>query len=91
MISQSRLFIGPDSGLVHLACGVDTPVVAIFGPGNAKKWAPRGGKHAVMSLKCECSPCTLFGYTVPTCQGRYPCMKKITGEMICREVDRFLN
>ena len=77
LIQQSTLFVGPDSGLMHLACAVDVPVVAIFGPGNRAKWGPRGSKHRVISLDLPCSPCTDFGYTIPTCKGSYQCMKDI--------------
>lgn len=85
LIQQSRLFIGPDSGLMHLACAVGTPVAAIFGPGNLKKWGPRGERHHIITATVSCSPCTLFGYTVPVCAGIYPCLSKINLEQI-REI-----
>ena len=75
LIQQSSLFIGPDSGLMHLACAVDVPVIAIFGPGNLAKWGPKGEKHKVITENVPCAPCTRFGYTVPTCKGSYHCMK----------------
>ncbi len=74
LIQRSRTFIGPDSGLMHVACGVGTPVVAVFGPGNLKKWQPKGRQHKVLSEHVPCSPCTRFGYTVPTCHGSYHCI-----------------
>jgi len=77
LIQQSSLFIGPDSGLMHLACALDVPVVGIFGPGNLAKWGPKGKKHKVITENAICSPCTRFGYTLPTCKGSYHCMKNI--------------
>ncbi len=77
LIKCSQFFIGPDSGIMHLACAVATPVTAIFGPGNVKKWGPQGDKDKIISLDVECSPCTRFGYTVPTCHRNFYCMKKI--------------
>lgn len=77
LIKQSQLFVGPDSGLMHLACAVGTPVIGIFGPGNLKKWIPRGEAHIVVTENVACSPCTQFGYTVPTCHGSYHCMRNI--------------
>ncbi len=82
LIQRSRLFIGTDSGLLHLACAVGTPTVAIFGPGNLKKWAPQGPKHTIVTENVECSPCTRFGYTVPTCEGSYHCMRGIKMEFM---------
>lgn len=77
LIKNSSLFIGPDSGIMHLAGAVGTPVIAVFGPGNLKKWSPHGHKDKIITLDVECSPCTRFGYTVPTCQGIYKCMRNI--------------
>lgn len=77
LIHQGRLFIGPDSGLMHLACAVGTPVVAIFGPGNANKWAPRAEPHTTVSPGLSCEPCTTFGYTLPSCRGAYSCNRQI--------------
>jgi ADP-heptose:LPS heptosyltransferase len=77
LIQRSSLFIGPDSGFLHLACAINTPVIGIFGPGNLVKWAPKGEKHRVITENAACSPCTRFGYTLPTCNGSYHCMKNI--------------
>ncbi|MDE2223061.1 MAG: glycosyltransferase family 9 protein [Candidatus Omnitrophica bacterium] len=77
LIQQARKFIGPDSGLMHLACAVGTPVAAIFGPGNLAKWGPRGSRHKVITLDVPCAPCTRFGYTLPTCNGSYHCVRNI--------------
>ena len=82
LIKKSKLFVGPDSGLMHLACAVGTPVIGIFGPGNLKKWEPIGKNHSVITENVECSPCTLFGYTIPTCQGSFHCMRNIKLEKI---------
>ncbi len=40
LISHARLFIGPDTGVTHLASATGTPTVAVFGPTNPVKWAP---------------------------------------------------
>lgn len=88
LIKRSKVFVGPDSGLMHLACAVGTPVIGIFGPGNLKKWAPRGKDHVVITENVECSPCTRFGYTVPTCRGRYMCMREINIKKIFLAIDQ---
>lgn len=41
-LARARLFIGNDSGITHLAAAVGTPVVALFGPTEPARWAPRG-------------------------------------------------
>ena len=77
LIKRSQKFIGPDSGLMHLACAAGTPVIAVFGPGNLNKWKPQGLQHKIISNHVPCSPCTRFGYTVTTCHKTYICVRDI--------------
>lgn len=77
LIQRTKKFIGPDSGLMHLACAVGTPVVTVFGPGHLQKWAPQGKVHQIITANAPCSPCTKFGYFIPTCHGSFHCMRKI--------------
>ncbi|MDP8266587.1 MAG: glycosyltransferase family 9 protein [Candidatus Aceula meridiana] len=90
LIRNSKLFIGSDSGIMHLACAVGTPVQAIFGPGNKNKWGPQGEKHLIVSKGLECSPCTVFGYTNPTCKRKYLCMQDIDMKQFFDSIKRIL-
>lgn len=87
LIKNSQLFIGPDSGIMHLACAVATPTIAIFGPGNVKKWGPQGERDKIISLYVECSPCTRFGYTVPTCKRSYQCIINSNFDKILKKLN----
>lgn len=40
VIQAADLYIGADSGVMHIAELVGTPIVAIFGPSNADAWHP---------------------------------------------------
>ena len=40
LISNANFFIGPDTGITHLAAATGTPTIALFGPTDPKKWAP---------------------------------------------------
>ena len=40
IISKAKLYIGPDTGITHLAAATGIPVLALFGPTNPVKWAP---------------------------------------------------
>jgi heptosyltransferase-3 len=42
------LFITPDTGAMHVAAAVGTPVVAIFLHSDPVKYGPRGGRHRVL-------------------------------------------
>ena len=88
LIERSRLFIGTDSGLMHVACAVGgTPVIAVFGPGNIPKWQPKGKEHSIISKYLFCSPCTRFGYTVPTCKGGFQCMRDLDMKELVKVID----
>jgi ADP-heptose:LPS heptosyltransferase len=41
-LARSRIYIGNDSGVTHLAAAAGTRVVALFGPTDPAVWAPRG-------------------------------------------------
>ena len=81
VLSRSRLFIGTDAGLMHLAYAVGTPVVALFGAGIEAKWAPRGARHRVLNRHLPCSPCTQFGYT-PRCPIGVRCLREISVDAV---------
>ena len=40
LLKRCDLFIGNDSGVMHVAAAVGTKVVAVFGPSNDRAWAP---------------------------------------------------
>ena len=60
LIEQCTLFISNDSGLMHMAAAVKTPVVAIFGPTDPAKNAPFGDGHSVVRKDISCNPCTHY-------------------------------
>ena len=49
-----RVLVGNDSGPMQLAACLGTPVVAIFGPTDPDRTAPRGSGHRVVSLPPGC-------------------------------------
>jgi lipopolysaccharide heptosyltransferase II len=50
LLARCRLFLGPDTGALHLAVAAGTPVVAVFGPSDPRRYAPwdPGGRSAVV-------------------------------------------
>ncbi len=59
LIKGARLFISNDTGLIHIAAALKTPLVAIFGPGDLARFDPRhlSPKAEVMYKKSDCAPC----------------------------------
>ena len=55
ILSQVDLFLGHDSGVTHLAALLGTPTVALFGPTEPGRWAPRGRAVTVIErVPCRC-------------------------------------
>ncbi|HEV7663180.1 MAG TPA: glycosyltransferase family 9 protein [Chloroflexota bacterium] len=72
LIRQFRLVIANDSGPVHVATAVGTPVVAIFGPSNDRAWGPyppSDPAHQVVHEVVACAPCIHRGHDFGTPQG----------------------
>jgi heptosyltransferase II len=57
LIERCRLLVCNDSGLMHTAIAVATPVVAIYGPTDIRRTRPVGPPHAVIRHALPCSPC----------------------------------
>jgi ADP-heptose:LPS heptosyltransferase len=70
---------------MHVAYGVGTPTVSLFGAGIQRKWAPAGGIHIAINKNVPCSPCTKFGYT-PKCPYDVRCLSGITVEEVKESV-----
>ena len=89
VIQKSALLLSGDSGVLHIAAGLGVPTVSLFGPGRAKKWAPRGEHHVVINKELPCSPCTTFGNT-PPCPNNVRCMRDITVDEVVNAVTMLL-
>jgi heptosyltransferase II len=77
LLSQCHLFIGNDSGAMHVAAAVGLPIVAVFGPTDPFGTAPVTPRCSIVQVKPYCSPCFLR-----RCPTDHRCMTKITPEMV---------
>lgn len=69
----SNVFIGNDSGPMHLAAAVDTPTIGLYGPGDPARFGPVGTKCQTIQSQTDCPPCQ-----GTTCRfGKDGCMSKI--------------
>jgi ADP-heptose:LPS heptosyltransferase len=57
LIRGARLYVGNDSGPMHLAAAVGTPIVAIWGSSDSRRWRPWKVAHRVVQNPFECNPC----------------------------------
>ncbi len=55
VLTRARVFVGHDSGITHLAAMLGVPTVALFGPTDPSRWAPRGRSVRVLrGAPCAC-------------------------------------
>lgn len=57
IIKKSQAFVGGDTGPMHLAAAVNTPVVTMFGPTDPKRNGPYGEKHITLAPDVPCICC----------------------------------
>jgi len=81
VIGEGDLLISCDTGVLHLAYGVGTPSLSLFGAGSEVKWAPKGKRHRSINKHFSCSPCTVFGVT-PPCPIEVACLETISVEEV---------
>ncbi|MHA1833305.1 MAG: glycosyltransferase family 9 protein [Candidatus Baldrarchaeia archaeon] len=86
IIKKCKLFITNDSGPMHIAVAVKTPVIAIFGPTDPVKNAPYNIKHlCIVNKKSKCRPCYQDLSKIVRC--KYPhCIKSITTKDVIKGV-----
>lgn len=61
VIERCAVFVGNDSGPLHIAAALGVPVVGIYGPTNEIRTAPYGSGHTVLTAPVSCRPCYAFG------------------------------
>lgn len=86
LLKRCAIFISNDSGPVHIASAVGTPVVSIFGRNQAglspARWAPVGSKDIYLHKEVGCSICLAHN-----CKIGFDCLKAITVEDVLKAVD----
>ena len=89
LVQRASLYVSSDTGALHIAYGVGTPTVHMFGSGILEKWAPPGHRYVVVSKDLPCSPCTRYGYT-PPCPYDAACMDAITVADVIAAIEEVL-
>ncbi len=73
LLSQCRLVISNDSGLMHVAAALNVPTVAVFGSTNPQTTSPSGSRTAIVRQETSCSPCLK-----KVCPTDFRCMTAVT-------------
>jgi len=85
LLARARVVVANDSGPMHLAAAVGTPVVAFFGPTDPGRTAPSGAPSKILDRFVFCSPCYL-----KECPYGHECMQEITAETALRAIEELL-
>ena len=84
LFSLSDLVITPDTGPMHLAAAVQTPLIALFGPTAHWRTGPYGNGHIILRKPLACSPC--FKKKCPTME----CMNSLSVEEVLKAAEEKL-
>jgi len=89
LAARSRLFVGNDSGIAHIAAAVGTPSVVVFGSSNIAHWRPwNSGPAEVVFEEMPCQPC--HGYFCE--QFAQPeCILRVPVTRVTAAIDRLLS
>ena len=85
LLQNCRLYLGNDTGTMHLAAAVGTPSVAIFAAIDwVGKWTPFGDNNRVFRKSVECEGCHS-----PICHNNHRCLDLVTVDEVynaCAEI-----
>ena len=85
LFRKTTLVITNDSGPMHLAAAVDTPVVALFGPTDPRRVGPYGKAHVALKKQLSCAGCSRR-----RCAQEQNCLKSITVDDVLAAAAPFL-
>jgi len=86
LLANVNLLVTNDSGPMHIAAAIGTPVVALFGPTDHRLTGPYGSGHVVISKDMDCKPCLRR----PCKHGKPLCMEMIAVEDVANAVKKIL-
>ncbi len=91
LIQRCTLYIGNDTGPMHIAAAVGTRVIAIFGSTSARRSGPYGSRHVVISKAIGCSPCHPGRRPGGCKRGKCLAMEAISIGQVSQVVERILS
>ena len=83
LLEKLDVFVTGDTGPMHLAAAVGTPVVAVFGPSDPVRYAPHDPRHRIVRIDLPCSPCNRIRRPPARCVGHTPdCLAGIGADAV---------
>ncbi len=99
ILNQSELFIGLDSGLMHLAVAFGKPTFSIWGPSSISLYGYEkfSSLHKCVSLNLPCSPCSAWinanhtKTTSPELCPDHKCMQQLMPQDVFNQFKEYIN
>jgi heptosyltransferase-2 len=89
-LKRAALFIGNDTGVMHMATALNVPVVAVFGPTTRHfGFFPFRSAAAVLENDLPCRPCSFHG-TERCPETHFNCMRMVRAEDAISAAERLL-
>ena len=86
IIAGAEIFVGNDSGPMHLASAMQTPTVALFGQNTPRRYGPWQNRNITIYHPVECSPCSQN-----ECHRQPRCLELITVPEVKQAIDKLLS
>ena len=91
LLARLDVLITGDTGPMHLAAAVGTPLVALFGPSDPRRYGPLAAQHRILRVQLYCSPCGQVRLPPERCRGHVPdCMDGITVDVVVQAARELL-
>ncbi len=89
-LARAKVLISGDTGVMHMATGVGTPVVALFGPTvRAFGFFPYHAPATVLAQDLRCRPCSTMG-TARCPLGHHRCLVDLSPAQVAAAVERLV-
>lgn len=90
LMERAAVWIGNDSGPLHLAVAVGCKTVSFWGPTSEGKWGGQGPSHVKVRGMTRCSECVYWDWRRLCPKEGHPCMNAISVDMAERGVAQVL-
>ena len=92
VLKRLRLLVTGDTGPMHLAASIGTPVVSIFGPSNPVRYAPLTSQRQIVHADLWCRPCNQIRCPPVRCSTGTPdCLEKVSVPQVIQAIRELIH